>query len=147
MRKCRLNSEEEQTFHSRLILSLLSNLTKYRLQILMKTDHITMAHIIAEIQSSIQVLSTNQSVSLGSDWEAQLAQSLKQSISKSSPVLALFTKRIYKILTKGILSISYLEILPSYSLQSKTQVSDAPHVLMSPIRRFKISKRSLDERN
>jgi len=33
----------------------------------------------------------------GSDWESKLDQAIKAGLAASSPVLALFTKRIYKV--------------------------------------------------
>ena len=49
--------------------------------------------------------------------------SLKQSLAHSNPVLLLFIKRIYKVLVKGILHLPYQDILPQFSLHSRSQVS------------------------
>jgi len=39
----------------------------------------------------------NGNCSDGSDWESKLDQAIKAGLAASSPVLALFTKRIYKV--------------------------------------------------
>ena len=54
-----------------------------------------------------------------SDWEQVLEKSLKNVLAEGNAVLALFTKRVYKVLLRAILNQPYAVKLPSYSLHAK----------------------------
>ena len=59
----------------------------------------------------------------GSDWEVKLDQAIKAGLAASSPVLALFTKRIYKVKSVLIELICFSLILLLIFLRLLTQVS------------------------
>jgi hypothetical protein len=48
-------------------------------------------------------------------------KAIRDVVSEGNPVLALFTKRVYKVLLRAMLEKPYLQKLSSYSLQSKGQ--------------------------
>lgn len=109
MKKIKITIEEENIFH-------------LRLQELIFGDHITMHHITAEIQQFIESLCNKQTIILTKESLTTFENSLKQSLAQSNPVLSLFTKRIYKVLVKGILNLPFHELLPTFSLHSRSQV-------------------------
>lgn len=97
---------------------------------LLTSDHITLPHLLDYIKHFIHNLFDKQQLIYSSDNDIVLENSIKQSIAASSPVLQLFTKRIYKLVAKGLLSLPYQEMLPSYSLQSKLQIHEIKNIIM-----------------
>ncbi len=51
----------------------------------------------------------------------RVEKAIRDVVSDGNPVLALFTKRVYKVLLRAMLDKPYLQKLSSYSLQSKGQ--------------------------
>jgi len=63
--------------------------------------------------SSSVVVSINKQ-----ELHENILKTIKDCIGVDNPVLKLFTKRVYKLILRGILGQNYQHLLPSYSLQS-----------------------------
>jgi hypothetical protein len=97
----------------------------------MSSDHVTIPHLIEEIQLFIRQQFESQSLPFSKETIAPLLQnSIQQSLTPSSPILSLFTKRIYKLLTRGLLSLPFQELLPAYSLASKLQSQEVKSLIL-----------------
>jgi hypothetical protein len=156
LRRCRINSEDEVSFY-------------FKLNELLKSDHVTRLHLIEEIKlfilsqfssqsqapslpypflpspslpstslssPSLSLLSPPSPLYLSKEIEISLQNSIQQSLLSTSPILQLFTKRIYKLLTRGLLSLSFQELLPAYSLQSKQQSQEIRSLILQAKRIF-----------
>lgn len=55
------------------------------------------------------------------EMKDRVDKAIRDVVSDGNPVLALFTKRVYKVLLRSMLGKPYLQKLSSYSLQSKGQ--------------------------
>lgn len=68
---------------------------------------------ITSSSSSSEVVSINKQ-----ELHENILQTIKDCIDVDNPVLKLFTKRVYKLILRGILGQNYQHLLSSYSLQS-----------------------------
>jgi len=80
------------------------------------------------LQSSSTTLTINKQ-----ELHEYILKSVKDIIGIDNPVLKLFTKRIYKLILRGILGQNYQHLLPSYSLQSPAHQSNIQELISKSI--------------
>lgn len=66
----------------------------------------------------------------------RVSKALKDVVAQGNPVLALFSKRVYKVLLRAMLNKGYKHLLVSYSLQSPAQQRNLTQLLQSANRLF-----------
>lgn len=72
------------------------------------------------------------------DWEEVLEKSLRNVLAEGNPVLALFTKRVYKVLLRAILNQPYAAKLPSFSLHAKGIQKNLGELITRAVKLFDI---------
>jgi hypothetical protein len=68
--------------------------------------------------------------------QERVAKALKDVVAQGNPVLALFSKRVYKVVLRAMLGKGYKHLLVSYSLQSPAQQRNLTQLLQSASRLF-----------
>jgi hypothetical protein len=66
----------------------------------------------------------------------RVSKGLKDVVAHGNPVLALFSKRVYKVLLRAMLGQGFKHLLPSYSLQSPAQQRNLSQLIQSVCRLF-----------
>lgn len=66
----------------------------------------------------------------------RVSKALKDVVAQGNPVLALFSKRVYKVLLRAMLGKGYKHLLASYSLHSPAQQRNLSQLLQSANRLF-----------
>ena len=66
----------------------------------------------------------------------RVTKALKDVVAQGNPVLALFSKRVYKVLLRAMLGKEYKYLLPTYSLHSPAQQRNLSQLLLSASRLF-----------
>lgn len=105
----------------------------------MSSDHVTVLHLTEEIQLFIRHQFESQSILFSKDLEPLIQNSIQQGLTATSPILSLFTKRIYKLLARGLLSLPFQDLLPAYSLASKLQSQEMKSLIAKMKRIFEHS--------
>ena len=73
-----------------------------RLDVLLRSSDIGISHVVVESLRFIKDLVRQSDTLLPAGWEQGLESSLRAAINEGSPILGLFTKRIAKVLLRGL---------------------------------------------
>lgn len=89
--------------------------------------------------AALRTASTSHPALVGGDSQEvheRVSKALKDVVAQGNPVLALFNKRVYKVLLRAMLGQGFKHLLASYSLQSPAQQRNLAQLLQSACRLF-----------
>jgi hypothetical protein len=92
-----------------------------RLDALLRNHQVTMPDVTKEIVRFVRYCASRHGVSssgLAAGWETTLEHALTSAVKKESPMISLFSKRLFKVLLRGLGKKPYSNVLTTFSLNS-----------------------------
>jgi hypothetical protein len=86
-----------------------------RMDVIFRSIDSGLANVITEAVRFVRVAAT-RAQSQPAGWEAALDSALRDAVKEGSPVLTLFSKRVYKLFLRGLAGKPYQQLLQGYSL-------------------------------
>lgn len=89
--------------------------------------------------TSLRIAPSSHPALIGGDSQEvreRVSKALKDVVAQGNPVLALFNKRVYKVLLRAMMGQGFKHLLASYSLQSPAQQRNLAQLLQSACRLF-----------